>query len=162
MTDPDATLATLRPMGLHPRAALAGYLGLLPFVAALLCALLGTSSFWWQASERLALGWGAAILGYVSAVHWGLALAGRWPWTTGVVLGSTLPSVMAAIAVVVGGARGLALLVVGFGVFWLYEHRSHQYDLPADYLNLRRNLSLTVCVLLALTAIALDSAKVIS
>ena len=118
--------------------------------------------FWWQVSERLALGWGAAILGYVSAVHWGLALAGRWPWTAGVVLGSTLPSVLAAAAVLIGEVRGLALLVVGFGLFWLYEHRYHQQDLPADYLALRRNLSLTVCVLLAMTAIALDNARMLS
>jgi hypothetical protein len=162
MIESDSAIATPRSMGLHPKATLAGYLGLLPFAAALLMAVFGSSPFWWQASERLALGWGAAILGYVSAVHWGLALAGRWPWTAGVVLVSTLPSVLAAMAVVVGEDRGLALLVVGFGVFWLYEHRQYQNALPADYLTLRRNLSLAVCVLLALTAIALDSAQVYS
>jgi len=89
-------------------------------------------------------------------------LAGRWPWTAGVVLGSTLPSVLAAAAVLIGEVHGLALLVVGFGLFWLYEHRYHQQDLPADYLALRRNLSLTVCVLLAMTAIALDNARMLS
>ncbi len=162
MAESDHTESVLRPMGLHPRATWAGYLGLLPFVAALLCAVFGQNPLWWQASERLALGWGAAILGYVSAVHWGLALAGRWPWTVGVVLGSTLPSVLAAVAVLNGEARGLALLVAGFGVFWLYEHRRYQQELPADYLALRRNLSLTVCVLLALTAIALDNARMLS
>ena len=162
MVEPDRADSVLKPMGLHPRAVWAGYLGLLPFVAALLCAVFGHSPFWWQVSERLALGWGAAILGYVSAVHWGLALAGRWPWTAGVVLGSTLPSVLAAAAVLIGEVRGLALLVVGFGLFWLYEHRYHQHDLPADYLALRRNLSLTVCVLLAMTAIALDNARMLS
>jgi hypothetical protein len=160
MTESDSSTAPLRPMGLHATATLAGYLGLLPFVAALFGAMFGSGPFWWQTSERLALGWGAAILGYVSAVHWGLALAGRWPWTAGIVVGSTLPSVLAAVAVVIGGDRGLALLVAGFGVFWLYEHRQYQHDLPADYLALRRNLSLTVCVLLALTAIALDHARV--
>lgn len=146
-------------MGLHPRATLAGYLGLLPFAAALLCIVIGTNELWVQIGERLALGWGAAILGYVSAVHWGLALAGRWQWSAGVIVGSTLPSVLAAAAVVVSGSRGLALLVAGFGVFWLYERRRHQHNLPADYLTLRRTLSLLVCVLLALTAIALDNAR---
>lgn len=159
MAETDRTESALRPMGLHPRATLAGYLGLLPFMAALLCALLGDSPFWWQLGERLALGWGAAILGYVSAVHWGLALAGRWSWTAGIVVGSTLPSVLAAAAVVIGDIRGLALLVAGFGVFWLYEHRRHRQDLPVDYLALRQRLSLSVCVLLALTAIALDNAR---
>ena len=74
MAETDRTESALRPMGLHPRATLAGYLGLLPFMAALLCALLGDNAFWWQLGERLALGWGAAILGYVSAVHWGAGL----------------------------------------------------------------------------------------
>ena len=77
MVEPDRADSVLKPMGLHPRAEWAGYLGLLPFVAALLCAVFGHSPFWWQVSERLALGWGAAILGYVSAVHWGLALSWR-------------------------------------------------------------------------------------
>lgn len=159
MAETDRTESALRPMGLHPRATSAGYLGLLPFVAALLCALLADNPFWWQLGERLALGWGAAILGYVSAVHWGLALAGRWSWTAGIVIGSTLPSVLAAAAVVIGDVRGLALLVAGFGVFWLYENRRHRQDLPVDYLALRQRLSLAVCVLLALTAIALDNAR---
>ncbi|MFZ9903880.1 MAG: DUF3429 domain-containing protein [Steroidobacteraceae bacterium] len=160
MIESDSATATSRPMGLHPRARLAGYLGLLPFMAALLGAMFGDDPFWWQTSERLALGWGAAILGYVSAVHWGLALAGRWPWTAGVVAGSTLPSVLAAVAVVMGGDRGLALLVAGFGIFWLYEHRRYQQSLPADYLALRRNLSLVVCALLTLTAMTLDTVRV--
>jgi hypothetical protein len=159
MAETDHIESALRPMGLHPRATLAGYLGLLPFMAALLCTLLGDSPFWWHLGERLALGWGAAILGYVSAVHWGLALAGRWSWSAGIVIGSTLPSVLAAAAVVIGDVRGLALLVAGFGVFWLYEHRRHRQDLPVDYLALRQRLSLSVCVLLALTAIALDNAR---
>lgn len=140
---------------------MAGYLGLLPFVAALLCIVIGKSGLWLQIGERLALGWGAAILGYVSAVHWGLALAGRWPWSAGVVVGSTLPSVLAAAAVVIAGSRGLALLVAGFGVFWLYERRRYEQELPHDYLALRRSLSLTVCVLLTLIAIALDNARVL-
>ena len=47
-----------------------------------------------------------------------------------------------------------ALLIAGFGIFWLIEHRRLAADLPADYLALRRVLSICVCVLLALTAFA--------
>ncbi len=115
------------------------------------------------ASERAScagVGRGDSRLRIGSAL--GAALAGRWPWTASIVLGSTLPSVLAAAAVLIGEGRGLALLVVGFGLFWLYEHRQHQQDLPADYLALRRNLSLTVCVLLAMTAVALDNARMLS
>ena len=52
---------------------------------------------------------------------------------------------------------GLALLVAGFGLFWIYEHRRCGADLPPDYLRMRRNLSLAVCSMLALTMILSDS-----
>ena len=149
--------STPSPWGqLAPNAIRAGYLGLIPFAGALVALLSTDDATVRGLAERLALGWGAAILSFVAAVHWGLALAGRWPWSIGVIVGSVLPSVLGAAAVIVAGSRGIALLVVGFGLFWLFEHRQRALDLPADYLALRRNLSLSVCVLLALTAIALD------
>jgi hypothetical protein len=51
----------------------------------------------------------------------------------------------------------LALLVVGFGLFWLYEHQQLRDRLPADYLGMRRNLTLAVCGTLALTMFAGES-----
>jgi uncharacterized membrane protein len=61
--------------------------------------------------------------------------------------------------VVLGGSRGTALLLVGFGFFWLHEHRRHGEELPPDYLQLRRVLSLTVCILLALITIGLGESS---
>lgn len=139
---------------LSPLARQAGYFGLLPFVAALAAVLSGSLELR-MIGERLALGWGAAILAFIAAVHWGLALSGRWSWSPALVVSSTLPSLVGALGVVLGGSRGTALLVVGFGFFWLYEHRRHGEELPKDYLQLRRVLSLTVCILLALITIGL-------
>ena len=68
------------------------------------------------------------------------------------------PALAAAAAVLIGGQRALALLVVGFGIFWLYEHRILGSALPPAYLSLRRNLSLATCTLLALIMIASDAA----
>jgi len=68
MVEPDRTDPVLRPMGLHPAAIWAGYLGLLPFVAALLCAVFGHGPLWWQVSERLALGRGDSRLRIGSAL----------------------------------------------------------------------------------------------
>ena len=142
----------------------AGYLGLLPFAAALALAVMGATGFggiaqsWALAqAETLALAWGAIILTSVAAVHWGLALAGTWAWSIMSVLGSILPSVVALAALLVQGVRGLALLVEGFGLFWLYEHRFHAEHLSADYLTLRRHLTLSVSALLVLTAFTLDA-----
>jgi hypothetical protein len=49
--------------------------------------------------------------------------------------------------------------LVGFGFFWLHEHRRLGEELPQDYLQLRRVLSLTVCILLALITIGLGESS---
>ncbi len=144
-------------IGTSPLAEMVGYAGLLPFLAALLGVGLASDYAQRDFAQRLGLGYGAAILSFVGAVHWGLAVAGRWAWTPGTIAGSILPSVVATAAVLIGGQRGLALLAVGFGLFWVYEHRRRGGELPAGYLALRRNLSLVVCALLALTMILSES-----
>ena len=97
------------------------------------------------------------ILAFVGAVHWGLAVGGRLPATLPVFTGAIAPSVVGTVAILLGGQRALALLVAGFGLFWIYEHRRLGVELPADYLRLRRNLTLVVCALLALTMIISES-----
>ena len=52
------------------------------------------------------------------------------------------------------GSGGFELLIAGFGLFWLFEHRTHAEHLPGDYLALRRALTLGVCTLLVLVAFA--------
>ncbi len=146
------------PGGVSPLVELVGLAGLLPFLAALLGVGLAASIETRDLAQRLALSYGSTILAFVGAVHWGLAVAGRWTWTPGVVAGSILPAMVGTVATLLGGQRGLGLLVVGFGLFWVYEHRRRGDELPGDYLSLRRNLSLAVCVLLALTTILSESA----
>jgi Protein of unknown function (DUF3429) len=141
-----------------PAAEWTGYLGLIPFVTALAMVAFAPGFGWQSLALSAAVAYGAAILTFVGAVHFGLALANRLPWSLTVVLGAVAPSIAGAVAVVVGGQRGLGLLVVSFGVFWLYEARMHGSTLPDGYLSLRRNLSMAVCALLALTLFAADSA----
>src|SRR5205823_14162374 len=104
-----------------------------------------------ELAQRIALAWGAVLLASGGAVHWGLAIAGRLPWEAARIGGALLPAPVAAAAVALGGERGLALLVVGSGGFWLYEHRAIGALLPPAYLALRRHLTLAVCIPLALT-----------
>jgi hypothetical protein len=111
-----------------------------------------------ELAQRIAISYGAVVLAFAGAVHWGLALAGQLQWRPVRIGGAVIPTLIGATAVVLDGQRGLALLVVGFGAFWLYEHRSVGAELPAPYLSLRRNLSLVVCALLALTMILSDTA----
>jgi hypothetical protein len=140
-----------------PTAELLSYLAVAPLLACLACVALLGGYPGRELAQRAAIAWGAVLLGCTGAVHWGLALAGRLPATPLRTAAAAAPAAVATLAVIAGGQRALALLVVGFGVFWLYEHRSLGALLPAAYLGLRRNLSVAICALLALTLIASDA-----
>ena len=143
---------------LNTTAEIVRYAGVLPFVLCLLGVALLRDYAYRELAQRIAISYGAAVLSFVGAVHWGLALAGYLPWRPVRIGAAVLPAIVGVTATILGGQRGLALLVVGFGVFWLYEHRGVGGELPPDYLSLRRNLSLVVCTLLAVTMILSDSA----
>jgi len=145
------------PISLSATAEAVGYAGMLPFIAALAGMGLLPDINHRELAQHVAIAWGAVVLSFVGAVHWGLALAGRITWNVTRLVGSVLPAVVGAGAVLLNGQRALGLLVVGFGMFWLYEHRRVGSELPPDYLRLRRNLSVAVCALLALTMILSES-----
>ena len=146
---------------LNTTAEVVSYAGVVPFVLCLLGVALLPNYGLRELAQRIAISYGAVVLAFVGAVHWGLALAGHMAWRPVRIAGSVLPALIGAAAPLIGGQRGLALLVVGFGVFWLYEHRSVGAELPAPYLSLRRNLSLVVCTLLAITMIVSDTAGLV-
>jgi hypothetical protein len=139
-------------------AELLGYLAVAPLLVCLGCLTALSGYAGRELAQRGAIAWGAVLLGCTGAVHWGLALGGRLPATPLRTVAAGAPAIVAAVAVLIGGQRALALLVVGVGVFWLYEHRSLGALLPPAYLSLRRNLSLATATLLALTLIASDTA----
>jgi hypothetical protein len=143
---------------LAPLFEATGYAGVLPFAAGLLGLVLLPTAGLRELAERGLIAYGAVILAFVGAVHFGLVLAGLLDASGLRIAGAILPSVTGATAVLLGDSRALGLLVVGFGTFWLYEHRSCAAQLPPGYLALRRNLSLAVCLLLAMAMIAADGA----
>jgi hypothetical protein len=150
-TDND-TAATRRNL----LAEWAGYLMVAPLAACLAGVGLSPGYPMQELAQRSAIAWGAVLLAFTGAVHWGLALAGRLPWQRA--HGALAAPLIGAAGVVVGGQRGIALLAVGFGGFWLYEHRVLGELLPAAYLGLRRQLSLAICVLLAVILFVSDAA----
>jgi hypothetical protein len=135
-----------------------GYLCVAPLVAGLAAVGLMEGYAAREMAQRATIAWGAALLAFTGAVHWGLALAGRLSWQPAHLAGALVPLLAAAAAVLIGGQRGLALLVIGFGGLWLYEHRVLGTQLPPDYLNLRRQLSIAICLLLAFTMFVSDHA----
>ena len=147
--------------GLNSIAEWAGYLGVVPLVLCLAGVGLLPDYSERELAQRIALAWGAVLLASNGAVHLGLALAGRLPWDLARAGGALAPALVGAAGVVLGGQHGLAVLVVGGGGFWLYEHRVVGGDLPPAYLSLRRQLTLATCMLLALTMFASDAAGVV-
>jgi hypothetical protein len=146
---------------LNTIAEIVSYAGVVPFVLCLLGVAMLPGYEERELAQRIAISYGAVVLAFAGAVHWGLALAGQLAWSPLRIAGAIMPALLGAAAPLLGGQRGLALLVVGFGVFWLYEHRNVGAELPAAYLSLRRNLSLVVCTLLAFTMILSDTAGLV-
>jgi hypothetical protein len=152
---PVSTQPVLRPT-LAPSAELCAYLGLVPLALAPLGIAFLPSYAGRELSQEIALAYGAVVLAALGAVHWGLALGGRMAWSPQRILGAALPVVCGAVSIAIGGQRGLALVVVSLGFFWLYEHRVVGEELPAAYVRLRRNLTLAGCLLLFVTIVVSD------
>ena len=100
---------------------------------------------------RALVAYGAVILSFLGAVHWGLLLRQPGAAAQARLAIGVLPSLAGWVALLLPDRYALALQVVAFGGFWLYEHRVVGTALlPGDYLDLRRHLSLAVCALLTL------------
>ena len=144
-----------------PPSRLLGYAGLLPFAGAAALAVLGPPS--WRASALAALvAYGAVILSFLGAVHWGIALrapAGEAP-AAGPRLGlGVAPALVAWIALLLPTRPGLALLAAGVVAVAAVETAAAKRGLmPESYLRLRWPLSLGAGACLALGALAAGGA----
>ena len=137
-------------------AAWLGFGGLLPFVGLALTAFIDRHHGIVWADALVA--YGAVILSFVGALHWGFAMVlgglsdtertHRFVW-------SVVPSLLAWPAVLLPMAGGAALLIVGFAAHLAQDLRlASRAALPAWYLPLRWRLTVTACVCLALGAVA--------
>lgn len=127
-----------------------GYGGLLPFLALAPASLLDHhhGPAW---SDAL-YAYGAIILSFIGALHWGLAMSlpqlserqrsGWFAW-------SVVPALIAWPAVLFSPVLAAPLLVVGFVAHYLQDRRlARQATLPAWYLPLRLRLSCVAVVCL--------------
>jgi hypothetical protein len=127
-----------------------GYGGLLPFVAlAALAAVDRAHSRLWSDALQ---GYGAVILGFVGALHWGFAMCatGLEPsYRRRAFLWSVVPALLSWTALVLAGATGSLLLVAGFVLHLLEDRRlAAPAALPAWYLPLRWRLTAVACLCL--------------
>jgi hypothetical protein len=102
--------------------------------------------------------YGAVILSFVGAVHWGFAMTrtdlseqhrnATWGW-------SVVPALLAWLALLVTPVAAGVVLVLGFVAQYLQDRRlTRQFSLPAGYLPLRLRLTSVACACLAAGAFA--------
>jgi len=133
-----------------PRAvAWLGYGGLLPFLAAAGALLAGVQS---ELARQALLAYGAAILSFVGALHWGFAM--MWPQLPAqegarLFAWSTVPALAAWVALMLPPAGAATLLMAGFVAHYVQDRRlAARHPLPAWYLPLRLRLSAVACLCL--------------
>jgi hypothetical protein len=134
-----------------------GYGGLVPFVG-LACALLVDPSHAHTWAQAL-LAYGAVILSFVGALHWGVAMVVPQAGSTFLYLWSVVPSLLAWVALLAataglpGGA--VVLMVAGFAAHYGMDLRlARACDaLPAWYLPLRLRLTSVAALCLLLVSL---------
>ena len=125
-----------------------GYAGLIPFVVLAPASLLDTHhGITW--SDAL-FAYGAVILSFVCALHWGFAMTlpglddARRVRT---MLWSVVPSLMAWPALLLVPMEAAVLLVTGFVLHYIQDRRLARHaELPAWYLPLRLQLTVVACL----------------
>ena len=141
-----ATLAEVPRPALH-----LGFAGLVPFLASSLGVWIAPYR-WNLFAVDVQLAYGAVILSFMGAVHWGLAMAAGRDGLSYSRLGwSVLPALLGWIALLLNPVLGLLLLAAGFAAVYLGDLRSIAAgNTPAWYRALRKPL--TVIVLLSLAS----------
>jgi hypothetical protein len=145
---PPPELNQLSPKIIPPIVKWLGYGGLLPFVALATAVWFDSShsSLWRDAL----IAYGAAILSFVGALHWGFAMTQSDMTThqrTHCFAWSVVPALMAWVALLMTYKYAVTLLVVGFLIHFLQDRRLVQVvNLPVWYLPLRLQLTLVACV----------------
>lgn len=133
-----------------------GYGGLIPFVA---LAGVGLVSNEYSGVCRYALlAYGAVILTFVGALHWGFAMTltdVRDDRRNQAFVWSVLPALIAWIALLVAAPFGSGLLLVGFSSqYWQDRGLAQSSTLPAWYMPLRLRLTLVASLCIAVGALA--------
>jgi hypothetical protein len=130
-----------------------GYGGLLPFVGLAGVALwMGPTSTGTPLFASALLAYGASILSFMGAIHWGLAMRDSAAPDQALLLWGVLPSLAAWVALLAGAAPGLWLVVAGLWVCFAVDRRVYPRFGLRSWLPMR--LVLTSVATLACTAVA--------
>ena len=150
---PTELLAHPRIAGGVPQAGQwLGYAGLIPFAAALLGVLLGDAQRQAYFAQQF-IAYGAVILSFVGAVHWGLALVGGRMRAMRLSM-SILPALLAWAALLLPATAAAWLLLAGFVALRAWEAGPPvAATLPGWYRQLRTRLTGAVALMLLVFAL---------
>ena len=138
-----------------PAALWPGLAGLLPFIA---CALLplATDPAWHPLLQQALVAYGAVILTFIGAIHWGVALMAPPHPGRAVLFGwSVVPAFWGWLALFPSFVASLTMLGAGFIVQFAADYRAAgEFGLPAWYLAFRSLLTSGVLLSLLLASLA--------
>lgn len=148
MTKPCNSADSLKSI-IPPIVKWLGYGGLLPFVALAVAVWVdGSNSLW----RNALLAYGAVILSFVGALHWGFAMSQSdmtMHHRTYCFVWSVVPALMAWLALLMTSKYAIAMLAAGFLThFWQDRRLVQVANLPVWYLPLRMRLTVVACVAL--------------
>ena len=128
-----------------------GYGGLLPFVG------LAGAALWLGPLESTRitaalLAYGASILSFMGAIHWGLAMGGGAAPDSKLLLWGVVPSLVAWVALLLGTAPGLWLVVLGLWACFAVDRTVYPRFGLRSWLPMRLVLTLVATLACALTA----------
>lgn len=134
-----------------------GYAGLIPFVVFSIGCWIPLP-FVTNAAGIL-VAYGAVILAFMGAVHWGIAMAGTDPNRGRYFIASVIPALIAWPALLVGAQLAMVILLIGFVGLYFYD-RSVQREqvFPGWYIPLRTKLTaiVSLCLAAALLSVLMD------
>jgi hypothetical protein len=128
-----------------------GYGGLIPFIG------LSAMSVLWRDIHQSAilfslLAYGATIISFLGAIHWGLAMQAEQPDRISIIWG-VIPSLVAWGSLVVDTHLGLALQFVILWICFFVDFKRYPQFGVSEWLSLRLQLTVIAGISLALTAL---------
>lgn len=141
------------PTKLAPWATRLGYAGLLPFVGLGLATWVFHGPLQAQLVFAL-LAYGATIVSFLGAIHWGLAMRDRADPSVARFVWGVVPSLLAWVALLWGASGGLWWLAAGLWACWAVDRSVYPRLGLAGWLAMRLNLTVVASVMCAAAALA--------
>ena len=131
-----------------------GYAGLIPFVVFSIGCWIPLPYV--VNAPDILIAYGAVILSFMGAVHWGAAMVNTDQQRGGYILASVIPALLAWPALLLPHSLALALLLAGFIGLYVYDRSVEKAQLlPVWYIPMRTRLTaiVTICLAVALLSV---------